>query len=147
PVGRAGDEDGAIPVCEPRLLGRGQRLVAPWPGGHQSVAQGGAGPHAGACQLAQPGGDLLLDHPEEGADAERLRQLGGSRTAAEVVRGTDEPRAPGVRLEIQPGRAANAYDEAGVEASAPVFGFDQLIGQIDGRASGSTLQPIVKWTT
>jgi hypothetical protein len=94
----------SLPVGRPRLLGRGQRLVASRPGGDQSVAQGvsqgGAGPHAGACQLAQPGGDLLLDHPEEGADPERLRQPGGSRTAVEVVRGVDEPRASTVRLEI-----------------------------------------------
>ena len=47
---------------------------------------------------------------------------GGSRTAVEVVRGVDEPRAPTVRLEIRPGRSANVPDQAGGQACARIFG-------------------------
>ena len=72
PAGRAGDGARALPLGRSGLLGRGQRLVASrgrrrsggWP---RRMRNADPGPYAGACQLAQPGGDLLLDRPAEGA--------------------------------------------------------------------------------
>src|SRR6266536_415418 len=70
----------AVPLGRSRLLGRGQWLLASRGGLRQTAGQGvwqsDPRAYAGACQLAQPGGDLLLAGSEEGPHAQRLRQLG-----------------------------------------------------------------------
>src|SRR6202789_3175728 len=63
-------------------------------------AQRDFGPHAGSCQLAQSGGDLLLVVETQGSDAQRLRQLAGAGTADKTVRRTDQPAGQAVRLDV-----------------------------------------------
>ena len=64
------------------------------------------GAYADPCELAEPGGDLLLDHPEEGADAERFREAGSDPRAPGVVRGIEQPHAETVRVEVHSTRHA-----------------------------------------
>ena len=63
------------------------------------------GTYAGTRELAQPGGDLLLDHPAEGADAQRLRGPGSAAAAAGLVRRVVQPQPQAIRLEIRPCQA------------------------------------------
>ena len=86
------------------FLGRGQRLLSPRsnsdPATAEGLSQGGSGPYARPCQLAESGRDLFFDHPKEGVDPERLRQLGRSRAATAVVRRTEQSRAATIPMEV-----------------------------------------------
>src|SRR5262245_16356710 len=83
---------------------RRQRLVAPRPSSDPADATARpadrAGPHTGACQLVEPGRGLLLDHPAEGTDAQRLPGPGRGAAAPGPVRGVDQPPAQAVRVEV-----------------------------------------------
>src|SRR5262249_2200990 len=58
------------------------------------------GAHAGARQLAQPGGDLLLAAATESPDPQRLSRLAGAPAEDKAVRGADQPAGQAVRLEV-----------------------------------------------
>ena len=86
------------------VLGGGQRLVAPGRGlreeDERGVPQRYPGPLAGECQLAQPGGGVLLDAPEEGTEAQRLSGFARAGAADQALRGVDQPGSAAVRLDV-----------------------------------------------
>src|SRR5262249_34406178 len=94
----------AVPLGAARFLGGGQRLVASRgglpPASGEASPPGSAGAYARACQLAQPGGDLLRQGAAKGADAPRLCGPGGGRRASAAVRGTVQPPSAAVRLGV-----------------------------------------------
>ena len=64
------------------------------------------GAYADPCELAEPGGDLFFDHPEEGVDAERFCEAGSDPRAPGVIRGVEQPHAETVRVEVYSTRHA-----------------------------------------
>src|SRR5208337_5191065 len=64
------------------------------------------GAHARACELVEPGGDLLFDHPAESADAERFRDFGRGPSAFGVVRTIEQPNSEAVCVEVHSTRLA-----------------------------------------
>src|SRR5204863_1734960 len=66
----------------------------------QGIPQRHPGAYASECELAQPGGGVLLSAAKEGPRAERLGGLTRAGIAYQAVRGTDQPRATAVRLEV-----------------------------------------------
>ena len=76
---------------------RGQASVAAYASARQANH---LGTYADPCELAEPGGDLFFDHPEEGADAERFCEAGSGPCAAGVIRGVEQPQTETVRVEV-----------------------------------------------
>src|SRR5262249_32410423 len=83
-------------------------------------------PYAGQCELAQPGGGLFRAAAKEGPDAQRLSGLARVGIADQAVRGTDQPGAQAVRLEVHQVRPVRP-------AAAP--------GQEGGRSQGVVRYP------
>src|SRR5208282_2545720 len=81
---------------------------AVWPTGGS-----GLGAHARACELVEPGGDLLFDHPAESADAERFRDFGRGPSAFGVVRTTEQPNSKAVCVEVHSTRPAELAKACG----------------------------------
>ena len=75
----------AVQRCSPRLLDCRQLFGSPRlprsGAPAKSLPKRGPGSRADPCQLAQPGGDLLLHHPAEGLDAQRFPGPGQSGRA------------------------------------------------------------------
>ena len=78
----------------------------------QRWRQSDPGPHAPACELAQPDRDLLLDRAAQGPHAERLRQLGGARTLSARVSSTLPSDRDAVPLDLYASGFASAADPA-----------------------------------
>src|SRR5207302_10967570 len=83
---------------------RGQRLVASRPDLGAAYASPGQANHPGAyadpCELAESGGDLLFDHSEESADAERFRDAASGPRALGVIRRIEQPHAASLCVEV-----------------------------------------------
>ena len=138
PVGRAGDEDGAISVghrvfwvVDNGSSHRGQAAINRLRKAYRKAVLVHTPVHASWLNQVEIYFSIIQRKvltPNDFASLEEVEQR--LRLYEELT--NREPRA--VRLEIQPSRSANVYDQAGGQASAPVLGFDQLIGQIDCRA-------------
>src|SRR5262249_42862999 len=77
---------------------------------------GGVGAYPGACEWARPGGELFLAHPAQGAHPERLRHLGGGRSALAPVGGAVQRAAPSVQVEVRPAAVGRVPPTAGGQA-------------------------------
>ena len=110
PTGGSGFGAGALPRCGAVVLCREKWFVTSWSdigGADASTRQKDhLGPHARACELVEPGGDLLFDHPAERADAERFRDFGRGPSAFGVVRTTEQPNSKAVCVEVHSTRPA-----------------------------------------
>ena len=110
PAGGSGAGTGAVQGRNEVVFHCGQWVVASRPGiggAHASARPADRiGAYADPCELAESGGDLFLDHPEKGADAERFRDAGSSPGATGVVRGAEQPHAATVCVEVHSTRHA-----------------------------------------